>query len=69
MKFIGGTSPYLLRKSGPSRIITKIFLAAVCAGTHHPDIKAQKIGLSHAGKTKMQAPGAVMKKRIQFFRV
>ena len=32
-----------LSKIGPSRIRSKIFLAAVSAGTHNPDIKAQKI--------------------------
>ena len=54
-----------LSKSGPSRIRSKIFLAAVCAGTHNPDIKAQKIRLTLAGKTKMQALGAAMRKLIQ----
>ncbi|WP_181257725.1 transposase [Vibrio splendidus] len=33
-----------LRKIGPSRIRSKIFLAAVSAGQYNPDIKAQKIG-------------------------
>ncbi len=54
-----------LSKSGPARTRSKIFLAAVCAGTHNPDIKAQKIRVIHAGKTKMQALGAVMRKLIQ----
>lgn len=54
-----------LSKSGPSRIRAKIFLAAVCAGTHNPDIKAQKIRLKNAGKTNMQALGAAMRKLIQ----
>jgi transposase len=54
-----------LSKSGPSKIRAKIFLAAVCAGTHNPDIKAQKIRLKNAGKTNMQALGAAMRKLIQ----
>ncbi|WP_222433365.1 transposase, partial [Vibrio sp. T20] len=31
-----------LSKIGPSRIRSKIFLAAVSAGKYNPDIKAQK---------------------------
>ncbi|MFK8020750.1 MAG: IS110 family transposase [Pseudomonadales bacterium] len=54
-----------LSKSGPSRIRSKLFLAAVCAGTHNPDIKAQKARLIGAGKKKMQALGAAMRKLIQ----
>jgi transposase len=54
-----------LSKSGPSRIRSKIFLATVCACTHNPDIKAQKDRLIYAGKTKMQALGAAMRKLIQ----
>jgi transposase len=50
-----------LSKSGPARTWSKIFLA----GTHNPDIKAQKVRLIHAGKTKMQALGAAMRKLIQ----
>ncbi|MBE0420567.1 IS110 family transposase [Pseudoalteromonas nigrifaciens] len=54
-----------LSKIGPSRIRSKIFLAAVSAGTHNPGIKAQKNRLLAAGKTKMQALGAAMRKLIQ----
>jgi hypothetical protein len=36
-----------------------------CSGTHNPDIKAQKNRLLAAGKTKMQALGAAMRKLIQ----
>jgi hypothetical protein len=46
---------------------SKFFLAAVCAGIHNPNIKAQKMRLTRAGKTKMQALGAVMRKLIQIF--
>ncbi|RUO24930.1 transposase [Aliidiomarina sanyensis] len=53
-----------LSKVGPSRIRSKLFLAAVAAGTHNPDIKAQKCRLLAAGKTKMQALGAAMRKLI-----
>ena len=53
-----------LSKVGPSRIRAKLFLAAVAAGTHNPDVKAQKIRLLAAGKTKMQALGAAMRKLI-----
>lgn len=54
-----------LSKIGPSRIRSKIFLAAVSAGKYNPDIKAQKKRLLAAGKTKMQALGAAMRKLIQ----
>ena len=54
-----------LSKSGPARTRSKIFLAAVCAGTRNPDIKAQKFRLPHAGKTKVQALGAAMWNLIQ----
>ncbi|MFT5635543.1 MAG: transposase [Cognaticolwellia sp.] len=56
-----------LSKIGPSRIRSKIFLAVVSAGKHNPDIKAQKNRLLAAGKTKMQALGAAMRKLIQIF--
>ncbi|WP_193038868.1 transposase [Pseudoalteromonas nigrifaciens] len=54
-----------LSKIGPSIIRSKIFLAAVSARTHNPYIKAQKNRLLAAGKTKMQALGAAMRKLIQ----
>ena len=54
-----------LSKVGPSRVRAKLFLAAVSASTHNPDIKAQKRRLLAAGKTKMQALGAAMRKLIQ----
>jgi transposase len=53
-----------LSKVGPSRIRAKLFLVAVAAGTHNPDVKSQKIRLLAAGKTKMQALGAAMRKLI-----
>jgi hypothetical protein len=47
----------------------KLFLAAVTACKHNPDIRAQKVRLTHAGKTKMQIVGAAMKKLIEIFLV
>jgi transposase len=54
-----------LSKAGPARIRAKLYMAAVCAGTHNPDIRAQKNRLIKAGKTPMQAIGAAMRKLIQ----
>ncbi len=54
-----------LSKVGNARIRAKLYMAAVCASTHNPDIKAQKIRLLKAGKVKMQALGAAMRKLIQ----
>ncbi|GAD91431.1 putative transposase, partial [Vibrio halioticoli NBRC 102217] len=54
-----------LSKVGPSRVRAKLFLAAVSASTHNPDIKEQKRRLLEAGKTKMQALGAAMRKLVQ----
>jgi transposase len=61
-KFKGRT---MLSKIGSARIRAKLYLAAVCASTHNPDIKAQKARLLKAGKVKMQALGAAMRKLIQ----
>lgn len=54
-----------LSKVGSARLRAKLYMAAVCAGTHNPDIKAQKARLLKAGKTQMQALGAAMRKLIQ----
>ncbi|MCX4029768.1 hypothetical protein OQE68_26565 [Spartinivicinus sp. SM1973] len=40
-------------------------MAAVAAGQFNPDIRAQRNRLLKAGKTKMQALGAAMRKLIQ----
>jgi len=61
-KFKGRT---LLSKTGDARIRAKLYMAAVCASTHNVDIKAQKERLLKAGKVKMQALGAAMRKLIQ----
>jgi transposase len=55
----------MLTKIGSARIRAKLYMAAVCASTHNPDIKAQKARLLKAGKVKMQALGAAMRKLIQ----
>ncbi len=54
-----------LSKVGSARIRAKLYMAAVCASTYNPDIKAQKARLLKAGKVKMQALGAAMRKLIQ----
>jgi transposase len=54
-----------LSKVGPARIRAKLYMPAVTAGVHKPDIKAQKERLLAAGKTKMQALGAAMRKLVQ----
>jgi len=54
-----------LSKVGDARIRAKLYMAAVCASTYNMDIKAQKQRLLKAGKTKMQALGAAMRKLIQ----
>ena len=61
-KFKGRT---MLSKTGSARIRAKLYMAAVCASTHNPDIRAQKQRLLRAGKIKMQALGAAMRKLIQ----
>ncbi len=61
-KFKGRTT---MSKVGNARIRAKLYMAAVCASTHNPDIKAQKTRLLKAGKVKMQALGAAMRKLIQ----
>lgn len=55
----------MLSKTGSARIRAKLYMAAVCASTHNPDIKAQKARLLKAGKVRMQALGAAMRKLIQ----
>jgi transposase len=55
----------VLTKLGPAHIRAKLYMAAVCASTYNPDIKAQKERLLSAGKNKMQALGAAMRKLIQ----
>jgi len=54
-----------LSKTGSARIRAKLYMAAVSASTHNPDIRAQRQRLLKAGKVKMQALGAAMRKLIQ----
>ncbi len=54
-----------LCKNGPARLRAKLYMAAVVAIQHNPDIKAQYQRLLSAGKSKMQALGAAMRKLVQ----
>ena len=54
-----------LCKNGPGRLRAKLYMAAIVAKQHNPDIKAQYERLLLAGKTKMQALGAAMRKLVQ----
>ncbi|WP_245673231.1 IS110 family transposase [Endozoicomonas ascidiicola] len=54
-----------LSKVGPANIRAKLYMAAVVAIQHNPDIKAQYQRLLSNGKTKMQAIGAAMRKLVQ----
>lgn len=54
-----------LSKSGDGEIRAKMYLAAVVATKHNPDIRAQYERLLKAGKRKMQAIGAAMRKLVQ----
>lgn len=54
-----------MTKSGPSKVRAKLYMAAVVALSNNPDIKEQHRRLMLAGKTKMQALGAAMRKLVQ----
>jgi len=54
-----------LSKVGDSRLRAKLYMAAVVASTHNIDIRHQKRRLLDAGKTKMQALCAAMRKLVQ----
>ena len=54
-----------MTKSGPSKVRAKLYMAAVVALSNNPDIKEQHRRLMLAGKTKMQAIGAAMRKLVQ----
>lgn len=54
-----------LSKSGDGEIRAKLYLAAVVATRYNPDIRAQYERLLKAGKRKMQALGAAMRKLVQ----
>lgn len=54
----------MLSKTGPSEVRAKLYMAAIVASQHNPDIKAQKERLLKRGKNKMQALGAAMRKLV-----
>lgn len=55
----------MLSKVGPPNIRAKIYMAAVVAKQHNPDVKALYDRLKNRGKTHMQALGAAMRKLVQ----
>lgn len=52
-------------KNGSGRLRAILYMAAIVATQHNPDIKRQYERLLKAGKTKMQALGAAMRKLVQ----
>ncbi|MDD5277884.1 MAG: IS110 family transposase [Methylovulum sp.] len=54
-----------LSKAGNPAIRAKLYMAAVVATAHNPDIKAQYERLTNRGKSKMSALGAAMRKLVQ----
>ena len=54
-----------LSKTGPSYLRAKLYMAAVAASQHNPDIKKQKNRLLAQGKSRMAALGAAMRKLVQ----
>lgn len=55
----------VLSKVGPGRIRAKLYMAAVSASQHNPDIQHQRARLIRNGKTKMEALCAAMRKLVQ----
>lgn len=54
-----------LSKAGNAQVRAKLYMAAVVAIQHNPDIKAQYQRLLRLGKAKMCALGAAMRKLVQ----
>lgn len=54
-----------LSKAGNAQVRAKLYMAAVVAIQHNPDIRAQYVRLLRRGKTKMCALGAAMRKLVQ----
>ena len=54
-----------LSKQGPGATRAKLYMAAVVAIQHNPDIKSQYQRLLKRGKSKMCALGAAMRKLVQ----
>jgi transposase len=53
-----------LSKKGPASVRAKLYMAAIVASRHNPDVVRQKNRLLANGKTKMQALGAAMRKLV-----
>jgi transposase len=53
-----------LSKKGPPSVRAKLYMAAIVASRHNPDVIKQKSRLLAKGKTKMQALGAAMRKLV-----
>ena len=53
-----------LSKKGPPSVRAKLYMAAIVASQHNPDVIKQKNRLLAKGKTKMQALGAAMRKLV-----
>ncbi|SEP79244.1 transposase, partial [Basfia succiniciproducens] len=54
----------MLSKRGSPQIRALLFLPAIVAKSHNPDIKAHYERLLAKGKTKMQAVGAAMRRLV-----
>ncbi len=53
-----------MSKTGPSALRTKLYMAAMSATRHNPDVKALYDRLIAKGKSKMSALGAAMRKLV-----
>jgi len=60
-KWVGRST---LSKEGPARVRAKLYMAAIVAKQHNPVIRLQYQRLLAAGKNKMQALGAAMRKLV-----
>jgi len=58
-------SPPRLSKRGDARVRGKLYMAAIVATRHNPDIRHQYERLLKNGKAKMSAIGAAMRKLVQ----
>lgn len=58
-------SPPRLSKRGDGRIRGKLYMAAIVATRHNPDIRSQYQRLLKSGKAKKSAIGAAMRKLVQ----
>lgn len=58
-------SPPRLSRHGDARVRAKLYMAAIVATQHNPDIRDQYRRLLKNGKSKMSAIGAAMRKLVQ----